>query len=175
VSFQLGATSEANLVGVEPGLVRCTRHAITITRQDFGVFEGLRLLERQRKLVLCGASRTLDSFHIADLHGIGHAVDNVPFVDGRLQWQTPCCNEVAKAMRTASLELQVPITWGRVWDRLLGELDPDQFEHERHLYVLRYQAKHPPLLINGKLVPQYPLDDPPHFQGLRVAIKDRAA
>jgi peptidoglycan L-alanyl-D-glutamate endopeptidase CwlK len=175
MSFQLGATSEANLVGVEPGLVRCTRHAITITRVDFGVFEGLRLLERQRKLVEAHASRTLDSYHIADLNGIGHAVDNVPYIDGHRQWQMPLCNEVAIAMRTASLELHVPLTWGRVWDRFLGDLDPKHLEHERFLYVLRYQATHPPLLVDGVLRPQYPLDDGPHFQGLRVAIKDRAA
>lgn len=171
MNFVFGPASEANLVGVDAGIVLCTRRALEITRQDFGVFEGLRLLERQRGLVACGASRTLDSYHIADRFGIGHAVDNVPYVNKRLQWQMPCCNEVAIAMRKASLELEVPLTWGRVWDRLLGDLDPDNLEHERALYVLRYQAKHPPLLINGKLVPQYPLDDGPHFQGLRQPAK----
>jgi peptidoglycan L-alanyl-D-glutamate endopeptidase CwlK len=175
MTYRLGPASEANLVGVEAGLVLCTRHAILITRQDFGVFEGLRMLERQRRLVLAGASRTLDSFHIADELGVGHALDNVPFVDGRLQWQLPCCNQVARAMRTASLELKVPITWGRVWDRLLGDLDPDALEHERHLYVLRYQATHPPVLVNGTLTAQYPLDDGPHFQGLRKVAKVKAA
>jgi peptidoglycan L-alanyl-D-glutamate endopeptidase CwlK len=176
MSFHLGANSETNLVGVEPGLVLCTRHAILITEQDFGVFEGLRLLERQRFLVAAGASRTLDSYHIADLLGVGHALDNVPYVQGVRQWQTPLCNKVARAMRTASLELRVPLHWGRVWDRLLGDLDPDAFEHERALYVLRYQATHPPLLANnGKLIPQYPLDDPPHFQGLRKLAKVLAA
>jgi hypothetical protein len=69
----------------------------------------------------------------------------------------------------------VPLTWGRVWDRLLGDLDPDALEHERHLYVLRYQATHPPVLVNGKLTAQYPLDDGPHFQGLRAAAKIKAA
>jgi peptidoglycan L-alanyl-D-glutamate endopeptidase CwlK len=174
MTYRLGPASEANLVGVEPGLVLCTRRAIQITRQDFGVFEGLRLLERQRGLVACGASRTLDSYHLADLLGVGHALDNVPHVDGRLQWQMPCCNQVAIAMRKASLELRVPLTWGRVWDRLLGDLDPDNLEHERHLYVVRYQVTHPPILVNGKLVPQYPLDDGPHFQGLRQTAKIKA-
>lgn len=175
MTFRLGATSEANLLGVEPGLVLCARHALVITRQDFGVYEGLRLIERQRGLVASGASRTLDSYHIADLNGIGHALDLLAYVERRLQWQTPLSNKVAVAMRTASIENRVPMTWGRVWDRLLGDLDPDDLEHERALYVLRYQATHPPLLVNGKLKPRYPLDDPPHFQGLRKVAQVVAA
>lgn len=167
MSFTLGATSEANLLHVESGIVRCARRAIVITTQDFGVFEGIRMLERQRKLVAAGASRTLDSYHIPDKDGIGHALDLVPFIDGRLQWQMPCCLLVAAAMHRASCELGVPLTWGAVWDRLLNELDPKHLGSEVQRYRARYIAAHPAVWIDAEWHQPEPLIDGPHFQGVR--------
>lgn len=152
MTFVLGQTSEANLVGVQPKLVCCVRYAIKRTSQDFGVFEGLRSLERQKKLYAAGASRTLDSYHLD-----GHAVDLVPYVDGRLQWQAPLCIEVAKWMQAASLALSVRLVWGAVWDRELGSLSQDLGD-EVDAYVSRYKQAHP-----GKK----PLIDYPHFQLVR--------
>jgi len=153
MTFALGTTSEANLIGVEPKLICCVRYAIKRTAQDFGVFEGLRSLERQKKLVAAGASRTLDSYHLD-----GHAVDLVPYVDGRLQWQAPCCIEVAKWMHAASLALSVRLVWGAVWDRELASLSATDLEDEVDGYVRRYKQAHP-----GKK----PLIDYPHFQLVR--------
>jgi peptidoglycan LD-endopeptidase CwlK len=152
--FRLGAKSEENLAGVDERLVACVRYAIACTEQDFGVFEGLRSVERQKKLVLSGASRTMKSYHLT-----GEAVDLVPYVDGRLQWQMPLCNRIAAAMREASVKLDVPLVWGRVWDRRLGQLDPDKLEPAHAAYVERYQR------ANG--VARFPLDDGPHFQLVR--------
>ena len=154
MSYRLGAKSEANLVGVKPHLVAVVRKAILITEIDFSVHEGLRSLERQKKFVATGASRTLDSYHLT-----GDAVDLVPYVDGELRWETPLCNEVARAMFEASGQLGVPLVWGRVWDTALIELDVDDLDGERALYVERYQR------VRGKK--KWPLDDGPHFQGKR--------
>jgi peptidoglycan L-alanyl-D-glutamate endopeptidase CwlK len=154
VSFRLGARSEANLVGVDPGIVATVRKAILISEIDFSVHEGVRKLERQKKLVASGASRTLDSYHLT-----GDAVDLVPYVDGVLRWEHALCNEVARAMLEASGQLGVRLVWGRVWDTELVELDPDDFEGERALYVERYQRVH------GKK--KWPLDDGPHFQRVK--------
>lgn len=156
MSFRLGAKSEANLVGVRPTIVAVVRRAILLTEIDFAVHEGVRSIERQRKYVATGASRTMDSYHLT-----GDAVDLVPYVDGVLRWETALCNEVAKAMFEASGQLGVPLVWGRVWDTPLIELDPDDFDAERALYVERYQR------IHGKK--KLPLDDGPHFQGERLA------
>lgn len=156
MSFRLGAKSEANLVGVKAPIVAVVRRAILITEIDFAVHEGVRQLERQRKLVASGASRTLDSYHLT-----GDAVDLVPYVDGVLRWEHALCNEVARAMFEASGQLGVPLIWGRVWDTALIELDPEDFDGERALYVERYQRVH------GKK--KWPLDDGPHFQGERLA------
>jgi peptidoglycan L-alanyl-D-glutamate endopeptidase CwlK len=154
VSYRLGTKSEANLVGVDPRVALVVRRAILLTEIDFAVHEGVRTLERQKKLVASGASRTLDSYHLT-----GDAVDLVPYVDGVLRWEHALCNEVARAMLEASGQLGVRLVWGRVWDMELMELDPDDFEAERALYVQRYQRIHGPK--------KWPLDDAPHFQRVK--------
>ncbi len=152
MSFRFGEASEAALVGVIPPLVHVARRALELTRQDFGVFEGLRTIERQRKLFASGASRTMNSLHLK-----GRALDLVPYVDGRLQWQAPLCDKVAIAMRQASIELDVPLVWGAVWDRLLSELDPKNIAREVRAYIVRWHAANPD-------EDREPLIDRPHFQ-----------
>ncbi len=167
MSFHFGETSEANLVHVESGLVRCARRALVLSTQDFGVYEGIRMLARQRLLVASGASRTLDSYHIPDDEGVGHALDLLPFIDGRMQWQFPLELVVAAAMHKASLELAVPITWGGVLDRRLGDLDPRHLASEVQRYRARYYAAHPAVWVDGEWHQPEPLIDGPHFQGVR--------
>jgi peptidoglycan L-alanyl-D-glutamate endopeptidase CwlK len=154
VSFRLGSLSESNLVGVHPDVVAVVRRAILITEIDFTVHDGLRTLTEQKKLVASWASRTLDSYHLT-----GDAVDLVPFVGGKLRWEMPLCNEIARAVFEASGQLGVRLVWGRVWDMELIELDPDDFDGDRAVYVQRYQR------IHG--AKKFPLDDGPHFQRVR--------
>lgn len=151
MKFMLGRTSEANLQGVDPRLVQCVRRAIATTSVDFSVFEGVRSRERQAKLFAEGASRTLDSYHLT-----GHAVDLVPYLDKRLQWQQPLCNQIAVAMREAALHFGVSVTWGAVWDRDLGSLNPAELDLAIENYVARYKAARGPKAV--------PLIDGPHFQ-----------
>lgn len=150
-AFFLGNSSEEKLKGVDPQLVRCVRRAICTTEVDFTVFEGMRTLERQRELVAKGVSRTLNSYHLT-----GHAVDLVPWIAGRAQWQVPACVKVALAMREAALHFGVEVTFGGVWDRLLNDLDPTDIDGEIESYVARHRAKH-----GDK---SRPLIDLPHFQ-----------
>jgi peptidoglycan L-alanyl-D-glutamate endopeptidase CwlK len=70
VSFNLSARSRERLQGVNRDLVRVVEQAIQITTIDFGVTQGLRTIEQQRKYVASGASATMDSRHLT-----GHAVD----------------------------------------------------------------------------------------------------
>lgn len=154
MSFRLGARSEENLIGVHPGIVATVRRAILITEVDFSVHDGVRTVEEQKAYVASGASTTLSSYHLT-----GDAVDLVPYVNGKLRWETPLCNQVARAMRQASGETGVRLTWGRVWDQELIELDPDDFDRERELYLLRYMRAHG--------TKKRPLDDGPHFQRVR--------
>jgi len=153
MTFFLGKTSEAHLLDVQPKLVCCVRYAIKRTPVDFGVHEGRRSLERQKVLFASGVSRTLDSEHLD-----GHAVDLVPYIEGRLQWQAPLCLAVARVMLQASRDLSVRLVWGGVWDRELASLDPDHLEEAIEAYGARFRKARP-----GK----HPLIDMPHFQLVR--------
>ncbi len=132
--FKLGAKSLANLDGVHPVLVTVVKRAIELTEQDFTVFEGLRTLERQKKLVASGASKTLNSMHIAGKDKLnaasaaayGHAVDLVPWIDGQARWEWGPTYAIAAAVRKAAAEQGVAekVNWGGVWDRWIADL-PD--------------------------------------------------
>ncbi|HEY6056224.1 MAG TPA: M15 family metallopeptidase [Gaiellaceae bacterium] len=154
MTYRLGQMSIERLDGVDPRLVRCVRRAIEISDQDFSVFEGLRTLERQKELFARGASRTLDSYHLPDAKGVGHAVDLVPFIGGRVQWQDVPCLVIARSMLFAAKEFGVPVTWGGVWETPLAELDPDDLAGEVDRYVDSFRAH------TGRS----PLVDRPHFQ-----------
>lgn len=159
--YSLGQQSLAQLKGVHPQLVALVKRAIVITTQDFTVFEGLRTIERQRKLVSSGASKTLNSMHIAAkdrLDGTGtiygHAVDLVPWIDGQARWEWGAIYPIAFAMRTAAAELDLgdELNWGGVWDRWMSDL-PGTAPGIK-LAVTHYAARHPgPDFLDG-----------PHFQ-----------
>ncbi|MGY4827673.1 M15 family metallopeptidase [Sphaerotilaceae bacterium SBD11-9] len=109
--FKLGEASRKELAGVHPQLVKTVERAIVLTVQDFSVHDGIRTLADQKRLVAAGASETLDSRHIT-----GHAVDLVPFVNGKLRWEWPPIYRIADAMRIAANELGTPLRWGGAWD-----------------------------------------------------------
>lgn len=118
MTFVLGAKSRAELKGVHPDLVRVVERAIQITSQDFSVHDGLRTLEEQKRLVAAGASQTMNSKHRPQSDGYGHAVDLVPYINGKLRWEWPAIYPIAAAVWQASRELGVPIRWGGAWINL---------------------------------------------------------
>lgn len=123
MSYFLGARSRLNLRGVHPHLVQVVKRAIQITPIDFTVLEGTRSLDRQKKLVASGASKTLNSRHIPCVSKItvggkafwGHAVDIAPYVGGRISWHWPHYHELEPAIKEAAEELKIPIEWGGDW------------------------------------------------------------
>lgn len=150
MTFFLGAKSRAELHGVHPRLVVVVERAIQITPVDFGVHDGLRTLEHQRRLFNSGASKTMSSKHLPQPpDGYGHAVDLVPYIGGQLRWEWPPIYSIAAAVRQAAQELDVRLVWGGVWDRVLNELRGPLKPH-----VEEYCARHPgPDFIDG-----------PHYQ-----------
>lgn len=108
--FKLSKRSLSNLEGVHPKLVEVVKYAITITRVDFGVIEGVRTVARQRELVAAGASQTMNSKHIA-----GQAVDLMAYIGNRASWELNLYDDIADAMKMAAIELDVPIIWGGAW------------------------------------------------------------
>ena len=118
MAYVLGAKSRAELKGVHPDLVRVVERAIQITAQDFSVHDGLRTLEEQKRLVAAGASQTMNSKHRQQSDGYGHAVDLVPYINGKLRWEWPAIYPIAAAVWQAARELGVPIRWGGAWINL---------------------------------------------------------
>lgn len=110
VSIILGSRSLSRLEGVHPDLVRVVKKAAAMSSLDFTVLEGLRTLDRQRKLLAQGASKTLNSRHIT-----GHAVDLAPLIDGKVSWDWPLYHRLAKIIKAAAADENVPITWGGDW------------------------------------------------------------
>jgi peptidoglycan LD-endopeptidase CwlK len=110
MSIILGSRSLSRLEGVHPDLVRVVKQAAAISDLDFTVLEGLRTLERQRKLVAEGASRTMKSRHLT-----GHAVDLAPLIDGKVSWDWPMYHRLAKIVKSAAADEKVPLQWGGDW------------------------------------------------------------
>lgn len=112
--FKLSKRSLANLDGVHPDLVRVVKRAIELTGQDFAVIEGVRTLARQKKLYADGKSQTLNSKHLVQTTGYGHAVDLV--AASPIDWTTQRKYFViADAMSIAARELNVHLLWGGCW------------------------------------------------------------
>lgn len=109
--FKLSNRSLSNLEGVREDLVEVVKFAITVTKVDFGVIEGLRTVERQRELVASGASKTMNSKHIK-----GHAVDLMAYVGSRASWELNLYDDIADAMRLGAMEVGVPLRWGGAWN-----------------------------------------------------------
>jgi len=101
---------DERLIGVNQQLQDVVRKAVTRAPWDILVVEGLRTVERQKKLVEAGASWTMNSRHLT-----GRAVDLAPYIDGGPRWDWPLFYKLADAMKTAARELGVGIVWGGDW------------------------------------------------------------
>ena len=109
--FALSERSKQRLEGVDKNLVDVVKLAIEYTKIDFGVTQGLRTPEEQKKLVESGASQTMNSKHIT-----GKAVDLAAYIDGRLSWEHNLYDDIADAMKQAAIEKDVAIRWGAAWN-----------------------------------------------------------
>lgn len=111
MAFKFSTRSLKRLEGVHPDLVRVMHRAIAIAPIDFTVLEGLRTVERQRKLVARGSSKTMRSRHLT-----GHAVDIAPLdEDGVVSWDWPLYHKLAPAVKQAAKEEGVKVKWGGDW------------------------------------------------------------
>jgi len=110
MSIILGTRSLSRLEGVHPDLVRVVKKAASMSDLDFTVLEGLRTVARQKQLFAQKATKTMNSRHIT-----GHAVDLAPMLGGKVSWDWPLYNRLAKIVKAAAVAENVPITWGGDW------------------------------------------------------------
>lgn len=113
VPFSFSKRSLEALAGVDKHLNIVMHRAIEITPVDFGITEGRRTLDRQRRLLAAGATETMDSKHLT-----GRAVDVAAYIDGKVRWDWPLYEKIAKAVKQAAFELEIQITWGGDWRTL---------------------------------------------------------
>ena len=153
--FKLGKSSINELEGVHASLVSVVHRAIELTVVDFGVHDGIRTLEQQKKLLLKKAARTLKSKHLVQTDGFGHAVDLVPYINGKLRWEWGPIYRIAAAVHQAAQEQNVDLVWGGVWDRRFGDLDgtASDLEDEVEAYAQRRKAAGKTAFLDG-----------PHYQ-----------
>lgn len=153
MAYVLGHRSRNELEGVHPRLVAVVERAIEITPVDFAVHDGLRTEDEQREYVERGVSHTMASKHLRQADGYGHAVDLVPYINGRLRWEWEPIYQIAGAVWHAAVELGVGLRWGGVWDRPFLALDPESFDDHVSEYVARRRAGGRRVFLDG-----------PHFE-----------
>jgi peptidoglycan L-alanyl-D-glutamate endopeptidase CwlK len=152
--YAFGTASLAELQGVHPLIVGVVRRAIQITEQDFGVHDGLRTESEQRAYVQSGVSQTMNSMHRKQADGYGHAVDLVPYINGKWRWEWPPIYHIAAAVRQACVENAVPLRWGGCWRSIL-DIPPGAAAMEAA--VNRYGAQR-------RLAGRKAFTDGPHFE-----------
>lgn len=115
-NFRLSERSLKALSTTHADMQRVIKRAIQISPVDFSIIEGLRTKEKQAEYVRKGASQTMKSSHLT-----GSAVDIVPFVNGRLDWDNwDNIYAMTAAVQKAAEELGVNIRWGGAWVRING-------------------------------------------------------
>jgi peptidoglycan L-alanyl-D-glutamate endopeptidase CwlK len=121
--YKFGQKSLDRLEQVHPNLVLVVSRGLLYSQFDFAVSEGVRTPQRQRELVAKGMSDTLQSKHLLQADGYGHAVDvmavgdldgdgDVDAQDKSRTWDPVIYTGIADAMKRASAELGIPIRWG---------------------------------------------------------------
>ena len=108
--FKLSRRSLDRMQGVDERLVAVVNHAITVTKTDFGVIQGLRTIEQQKELVAKGASQTMKSKHLDGL-----AVDLMAYINGRGSWELNLYDDLADAMKEGADFVGVAVRWGAAW------------------------------------------------------------
>lgn len=109
--FKWSERSLRNLEGIHPDLRKVCDLALALTSVDFLVTCGLRTEEEQLELFKKGATRTMKSRHLT-----GHAIDYVAWDHGQPSYAYPLMERVARAFKTASKRLGIPIVWGGDWE-----------------------------------------------------------
>lgn len=115
MSYKLSSRSLLNLEGVHPDLQRVVKRSIEITEYDFGITCGVRDIETQRQYVHEGKSKTMNSKHLVQEDGWGHAIDFAIYMGG-VVWDIKYYRKVIQAFFTAAIEGGVQIKSGGLWE-----------------------------------------------------------
>lgn len=101
--------------GVHPDLISVSDKALSYGEMDITVLPdgGVRTPERQFELFNKGVSKTLNSYHLIQEDGYGHAIDLAPYP---IDWKNiDRFRKLAKLMKRAAAELGIEIEHGGDW------------------------------------------------------------
>lgn len=116
MTFQFSERSLERMEGVDPRLKEIAKHAITISKIDFGIPAdgGLRTAERQAELFATGKSKA-DGVKNKSRHQSGNALDVYAYVEGKASWEKEHLAMVAAAMLQSASILGYKLEWGGLW------------------------------------------------------------
>lgn len=111
-SFKFGTTSNKNLKGIHPDLLRLATRALQLSNVDFTVVQGVRSAAAQFAAYRAGKSQIKSGGR----HQYGCAID-VEAIDpatGKATWvvSTGLYSKINLAFEAASNELKIPYRWG---------------------------------------------------------------
>lgn len=112
--YKFSKTSLNNLKGVDERLVEIMTIALSRSQNDFGITEGLRDIETQKRYVAEGKSETMKSYHL-----IGKAVDVVIYKDKKVTWNLKYYKELNELVQEIAKEKGCKVTWGGNWKSLV--------------------------------------------------------
>ena len=115
MAFKLSGRSLNKLEGVHPVLVDTVKRAIQVSKVDFGVIYGVRSLAEQKRLYEAKRSQTMKSKHLVQEDGYSHAVDLMAYDGSDPSWDIVMYDDIADAMKEASIETGAKICWGAAW------------------------------------------------------------
>jgi len=132
-----GKKSMERLEGVHPLLVDWALELVVV--MDCTVVSGVRDMTTQREYVALGVSKTMNSMHLVQPDGYGHAVDLAPYP---IKWErTRSFDLLAGVGLGLAHKMGILIRWGGDWDQDMDVYD-QKFNDIGHFeikqeYILR--------------------------------------
>jgi len=140
-----GKGSLSQLEGVHPDIVDLAKLTIRLCKYDGTIIPGGGLrTEEQAQENAANGTGIVNSLHRKQSDGYGHAVDVIPYVNGKATWEMKYCEEMAKAAKLAAALLSVAIRQGCDWNMngTFGESgEYDWCHHELPKEKYQEQAK----------------------------------
>ena len=112
-NWKFGGRSKRLLKDVDKNIQQLAKRALLLSEVDFGVICGMRTKSEQRLLVASGASKIMNSKHLT-----GDAMDILTYLGSRGSYDSRLYFKVAEAVKTASIELGIPVRWGGCWKNI---------------------------------------------------------
>lgn len=109
--FKFSKTSLERLEGVDIRLATILRIAIILTPIDFGIAEGLRDADTQKKYYDLGKSQ-LDGTNKISKHQQGKAVDIYAWVNGKASWDNVHLAVVMGVIQAIANAQGIKLRWG---------------------------------------------------------------